>query len=112
MQPTRMETLHEAIARLESRGYTNAFRPTPDGELETEQGDVLHPDDLTIDETVRFEGSSNPDDEAVLFALSSQDGEIRGTFATSYGTSVEPSAARAIQGLVSKTRKAMQEDSS
>ena len=36
-------------------------------------------DDI-VDEIVRFEGESDPDDEAVLFALRSRDDKARGTF--------------------------------
>jgi hypothetical protein len=44
----------------------------------------VHPEDFTVEEFYRFEGMSNPDDNSVLFAISSDDG-IKGTLVDAYG---------------------------
>ncbi len=64
-----METLREAIARLEQRGFRQAFRATSDGKLYVTGESSLAPEELIVEETVRFEGESDPGDESVLFAL-------------------------------------------
>ena len=99
MTNERMETLREAMARLESAGFERAFRPTRDGLLELDGEGPIPPEDLVVEEVVRFEGRSDPEDQAVLFALRSQDGHLRGTFSASYGTQVDPDSAAVIQGL-------------
>jgi hypothetical protein len=94
-----METLREALARLERRGFRRAFRATPDGELEVAGEPALAPETLVVEETVRFEGESNPEDEAVLLALRSRDGRIRGTFVATYGPQMEPACAEVMHRL-------------
>lgn len=65
-----METLSEAITRLEHAGYTESVAAHDDGKLHCSGcRSTCEPDHVTIDDVVRFEGDSNPDDEAVLFAL-------------------------------------------
>lgn len=97
--PRAMETLSEAIRRLERRGFRGAFRATPAGSLELEGGTPIAPETLVVDETVRFEGQSDPEDEAVVFALRSQDGRIRGTFVAAYGPQMDPACAAVLHRL-------------
>ena len=104
----RLETMQEAIARLEQRGYAEAFRAVSGGRLEASGHDSIEPESLVIEETVRFEGSTDPQDEAVLFALRSHDGQVKGTFVAGYGPHVEPDCAEAIQRLTRAERRARQ----
>jgi len=94
-----METLREAIARLEGRGFVGAFRPRPGGLLELDGAEAVAPENLVVEEVVRFEGESDPEDEAVLFALRTRDGRIRGTFVAGYGARSDPDCAAAVQRL-------------
>lgn len=100
-----METLREAIARLERRGFERAFRATSGGELQATGSEPVAPEQLVVEETVRFEGSSDPEDESVLFAVRSRDGRVRGTFTASYGTQMDPDVVAALQRLGSEERK-------
>ena len=99
-----METLAEALARLEKRGFRSAFQATPDGSLVIDSGPPVAPEGLIVEETVRFEGASNPGDEAVLFALRSRDGKTRGTFVTAYGPQTDPGSAEALHRLPREPR--------
>lgn len=99
MTKNYMETLREALARLEERGFDRAFRATSGGALRVEGAPPIAPESLLVEETVRFEGESDPGDEAVLFALRTPDDRIRGTFVASYGTQLDPSCAAAIERL-------------
>jgi hypothetical protein len=94
-----METLSEAIARLEAAGYGDAFRPDQ-GRLWAEAARrFFAPESLVVEEVVRFEGESDPDDQAILFALRSPTGDVRGTFSTSYGVNVDPSSVEILRNL-------------
>ncbi len=86
----QMETMSEATARLRAAGY---------GENWIAEGGMLRcftctaiydPELVTVDEVVRFEGPSDPGDEAILFALSAPCGH-RGQYSAAFGpdTSVE-----------------------
>jgi hypothetical protein len=94
-----METLRAAIARLEGAGYTEALRAHPGGFRELQTGRIHPPESMIVDEVVRFEGESDPEDEAVLFALRSQDGSLRATFVATYGPSADPVSAPLIRRL-------------
>lgn len=75
-----METLVEAMARLRTSGYVNDFVASPDGNLVCRSCDTHQdPESIEIRETVRFEGDSNPDDEAILLALACVDGASAST---------------------------------
>lgn len=98
-KPGRMETLREALARLEDAGYERSFRARPGGMLEIRGEPALAPEEFVIEEVVRFEGESDPGDLAVLFALRSRDGRLRGTFVTGYGPQIDPDCAEAARRL-------------
>lgn len=94
-----METMQEAVQRFERQGFRQNFRAAPKGRL-TVDGDVLYePEELVVEEVARFEGSSDPSDEAVLFALRTADGKVRGTFAATYGPQADPSTIEAVRRL-------------
>lgn len=94
-----METMQGAIERLRARGYGASFRATAEGLLDPERDVVYPPEQLLVDETVRFEGASDPDDEAILLALRSRDGDVRGTFLSVFGPGADPDAAEAMRRL-------------
>ena len=80
-----METLTEATERLQAAGYVGNFVALPGGHLQcTECGFDFAAAEGTIDEVVRFEGPSDPGDEAVLFAISGPC-DHRGLYAASFG---------------------------
>ena len=66
-----MEDLAQAVERLTVAGYCEDFR-AESGRLRAVGNGSLHePESLVIEEIVRFEGASDPEDQAVLFALRS-----------------------------------------
>lgn len=81
-------TLSEALTDLKKRGYVEDFNIQPTC-LQCASLDLqLHPEDFTVDEFHRFEGMSNPDDNAIVFAISSKDG-VRGALVDAYGMYAE-----------------------
>jgi hypothetical protein len=78
-------TLVEALQDLNARGYSDDF------ELQTScihcktKKLSLKPDEFEIVEVYRFEGMSDPDDNAVVYALEAADG-TKGVIVDAYGT--------------------------
>ena|ERR1700754_3118816 len=78
------ESLVDALDDLKERGY--------EADFETQSvclycGDLdlrLNPEEFTVDEVHRFEGDSNPDDSAVVYAISSSTG-VKGVLVDGYG---------------------------
>jgi hypothetical protein len=94
-----METLVEAIVRLRIAGYTTDLFASPEGDLVCRACGSSHdPEAIEIRETVRFEGDSNPDDEAILVAVSSIDGCL-GQFTAAFGPGTATADAMALRRL-------------
>ncbi len=80
-----METILEAAARLREAGYVADFSATEDGRLRCGACGTEHdPETMVIDETVRYEGLSDPGDETILLALRCGC-DRRGLYTTAYG---------------------------
>jgi copper chaperone CopZ len=99
-----METLVEAMARLRNSGYANDFTALPDGNLVCRScGTQQAPETIDVRETVRFEGDSNPDDEAILLALACTDGCL-GQYSSAFGPGTAPADVRALVRLTPARR--------
>jgi hypothetical protein len=80
-----MDTLSDAIRRLQGEGYTGNWFANADHHLEcNESGEVLAPEDLVIDHILRFEGQSDPGDMTILFALRTPAGS-KGLYSAAFG---------------------------
>ncbi len=66
-------------------------------------GEFFDPETLTIDEIVRFEGESDPDEQAVLFALLSPQGRPLGTYSAVFGPSMPPEDGDVVRRLGAKS---------
>jgi hypothetical protein len=79
-----METLSEAIKRLTGAGYVHDLRAVG-GQLVCDRcGSRFDPSETTVNDVVRFEGISDPDDQAILYALGTVNGPL-GLYAAAYG---------------------------
>ena len=78
-------SLVDALDDLRKRGYEADFTTQTVclycGDLDMR----LYPEEFNIDELYRFEGDSNPDNNSILYAISSATG-AKGTLVDSYGT--------------------------
>lgn len=99
-----METLVEAMSRLRHSGYANDFAASPDGNLVCRScGTSQEPETIEIRETVRFEGDSNPADEAILLALACVDGCL-GQYSAAFGPGTATADVRALVRLTPTRR--------
>jgi hypothetical protein len=80
-----MEPLAQAVERLTAAGYREHFRAESGRLRALGTGSLYEPESLVIEQIVRFEGASDPDDQAVLFALRSEPQGVRGTYVAAYG---------------------------
>lgn len=108
MSPTQhhMQTQTDAIDALRSEGFDHdawltddgrvAVAPTGDASGDAETTCEASP--LTIVETHRFEGASNPDDEAMVLGVETPDGS-RAVLNVPYGPDVSGPQADAIREM-------------
>ena len=95
-------TVVEEIDTLRTRGYTAEFSVTSDGQLRCGTcGHTHHPSDAVIESTARFEGASNPDDQAVVFGLHCSACGVRGVLVAAYGPTATADEAAVITALSS-----------
>lgn len=80
-----MLELREGIRRIENIGYVANLSSRYD-HFEAKSGEIkLYPGQFRIDGMLRFENTSDPDDQSILYAISSSDGELKGAYVESYG---------------------------
>lgn len=80
-----MYGLREAIDALEKKGYTKSLIPSYDHFTCSSNTIKLYPRDIFFDEVLRFENTSDPDDQAILYAISSLTDDVKGIYIESYG---------------------------
>lgn len=83
------ETLTEAIEGLRKQGYVEDFNLKQNC-IECRNGEykVFH-DEFHIDKYFRFEGQTDPADECILYAISSEKYKLKGVLVNGYGISSE-----------------------
>lgn len=83
------DTLSETMEALRKEGYVEDFNLRQDC-LECREGQFkVFADEFKIDEFFRFEGQTDPADEAILYAISSENHQIKGLLVSGYGMYTE-----------------------
>ena len=99
-----METLSQAMERLRVAGYGHDWN-AEGGKLRCpECGHLTSAEEVGVDETVRFEGPSDPGDEAILFALACDRCGSRGLYAAPYGPEASADDVEVMTGLHRRSR--------
>lgn len=89
-------TVSKALEELTDKGFTTDFN------LE-EQRLIDGKDDFEIVEVYRYEGETDPADEATVYGIQSKDGE-KGVYVAGYMAYSEKEAARMLHELTIKKR--------
>ena len=79
------ETVTDAINALKKQGYTEDLN-LKENSIEDNKGrHKLSPADFKIDKFFRFEGDSEPDEEAIVYAISSEKYNLKGVLVNAFG---------------------------
>lgn len=94
MKERRYSNLTEALEKLADEGYRDTFSREGTHLKNTRTGEVFQPEDLRVVCSFRFEGESNPDDMAVVYAVKGvKEGEgvtEKGTITDAFGVYADP----------------------
>ena len=101
------ESFSGAIQRLDQGGFTHGLMAESGRLHDLVTGESFDPETLTIDEVVRFEGESDPDEQAILFALRSPQGDALGTYSAVFGPSMPPEDGDVVRRLGARARVAV-----
>ena len=95
------ETVSEAINDLKSRSYTKDFSIKPDQDclICNKTSICLSPKEFKIDEIHRFEGYTDPGDQMVVYAISSQIHKIKGFVVNAFGIYADDKTSEIIELL-------------
>ncbi len=88
-------TVSEAINQLQKKAYTIDFN--------LEENNIVHQDEkfhtnFEIVDVYRYEGDTDPADEAVVYAIQSKTG-LKGIFVTGYGPSIDSDTVEILRNL-------------
>ena len=79
-----MKSLATCLNRMINEGYTEDFKINGDRLQSLNQNTSYKPDEIQVVNFYRFEGESDPDDNAILYIIETNDG-TRGTLVDAYG---------------------------
>lgn len=94
-----MTTLSEVTNLLNERGYTKHLNLKPTHLVCQGTETKLFPGEFIVDKHYRFEGPSDPGDEAIVFAISSSKHHLKGVLINGYGVSSETISDDMIKAL-------------
>lgn len=84
------ETVTEAVQILEGRGFSGSFR-VADTAVHCHSCATAHPPAaLVVRATFRFEGASDPADEAIVLGVECRTCAIRGIVVSAFGPEADP----------------------
>lgn len=92
-------TLSETISGLRKEGYMLDFNISEERIFCHQTNTAFSPEDFEIDKVYRFEGASNPDDQAILYAISSIKFDAKGVLVNGYGISADEATNAIIKKL-------------
>lgn len=81
---TEMKSLSQLTKHLEQDGFTEQFRIEDGALISPADGKIYRTEEVRATNFYRFEGISDPDDMAVLYAIETVDGR-KGTLIDAYG---------------------------
>jgi hypothetical protein len=93
------DTLSEAMDALRDQGYTEDFNLAAHCLECTVKEIELFPHEFEIDKLFRFYGPSDPDDESILYAISSDKYGLKGLLVNGYGFSSDSLTQEMVEKL-------------
>ena len=93
------DTVTEAVAFLAEEGYVEDYKLCRGG-IEARGHDAPHPTaSAVVDHTFRFEGPSDPADEAIVLGVRCPEWGTKGVIVAAYGPDMEPEEAELLMEL-------------
>lgn len=94
-----MNTVSQVLAKLEKDGYSLDFNLKDNCLICNGNSLEVFPEDFVVDKHYRFEGTTDPADEAIVYAISSEKHQIKGVLVNGYGPSSDPLTDKLIASI-------------
>src|SRR4051812_31091965 len=101
-----MKSLATCLNHMVNDGYTEDFRITERGLESLRNHSNYSPHQIHVANFYRFEGESDPDDNAILYIIETNDG-TKGTLVDAYGTYNDTRVTRFMQDVDIIKKKAV-----
>lgn len=88
-----MKSLATCLNRMVTEGYTADFKVTEKGLESLQKEGKYTPEQIQVVNFFRFEGESDPDDNAILYVIETNDG-TKGTLIDAYGVYNDPKVSK------------------
>ena len=99
MESESPDTVTEAVELLRGLGYSDDFEIDTEG-VACSAYPSLHPlDGVSVDHTYRFEGDTDPADEAIVLGLSAPAWGAKGIVVSAFGPDTDPAVAELLRDL-------------
>ncbi len=98
-----MTTVSQVLNNLKKEGYNVDFNLTENCLICNGNSLQIYPDEFVVDRHYRFEGMTDPGDEAVVYAISSDKHNVKGVLVDGYGIYSNALTSELIQALRYKT---------
>lgn len=98
-----MTTLSEVLNKLKKEGYNVDFNLSDNCLVCHGNSLKIYPEEFVVDRHFRFEGMSDPGDEAVVYAISSEKHQVKGTLVDGYGIYSDGVSSELVRALRDKT---------
>jgi hypothetical protein len=100
------ETVLEAVQLLEAEGYTATLTIRADGTVRCGScAQTNSVSDALVDRVYRFEGASDPDDEAIVLGVRCPRCDAKSTFVSAFGPNADPAVLEHLQMLDARFRE-------
>ena len=93
-----MKSLATCLNKMVKDGYTEDFRISERGLESLRQHRNYKPEQIQVVNFFRFEGESDPDDNAILYVIETADG-TKGTLVDAYGVYTDPRVGKFIKDV-------------
>lgn len=91
-----MKSLAACLNKMVSDGYVEDFKATDRGLTSVHSSKHYFPEQLHVVNFFRFEGNSDPEDNAIMYAIETDDGS-KGTLVDAYGAYADENISRIIK---------------
>jgi hypothetical protein len=99
-----MKSLATCLSKMVKEGYTEDFQVTEAGLESLHKHSNYRPEQIQVVNFFRFEGESDPDDNAILYVIETNDG-IKGTLIDAYGVYNDPKVSRFMKDVETIQKK-------
>jgi len=104
---SEMKTLVATLNNIIKKGYSEDYKVNDKGLKALKTNKIYQPDEVKVVDFHRFEGTSDPGDESILYVIETNDGS-KGTLVDAYGPSSDTKVTTFMKKVEEISKKILQ----